>query len=133
MSATGAVEAPAATDVRLDLPAQARFLRLARLTASGLAGDLDFDIDEVEDLRVAVDEACAVLIEVATEGARLTLTYSLQDATVEVRGTVAATGAPTLHPVAANVLSLLADEFSVDHDDGQATFRFLARRGEAPG
>jgi serine/threonine-protein kinase RsbW len=126
-----AVEAPAGHDVRLDLPAETRFLRLARLTASGLAGDLDFDLDEVEDLRVAVDEACAVLVEVAADGARLALTYQIRGQTVEVCGDVAADRAPELHPVAQSVLALLASEFAVDHADGRASFRFLARRGEA--
>lgn len=132
MSATE-VEASVGADVRLELPAETRFLRLARLTASGLANDLDFDIDEVEDLRVAVDEACAVLVEVAADGSRLELTYALSGDTVEVRGAVPADERPELHPVAENVLALLARDFEVDHRDGRATFRFLARRGGAPG
>ena len=34
------------------------FLRLARVTAAGLAGRLGFSFDEVEDLRLAIDELC---------------------------------------------------------------------------
>ena len=34
------------------------YLRLVRLTAAGLASRLGFTFDEVEDLRIAVDELC---------------------------------------------------------------------------
>ncbi len=43
-------------DVRLSLPGRSAFVRLARLNAAGLAADLSFSVDEIEDLRIAVDE-----------------------------------------------------------------------------
>ncbi|MGW4973630.1 hypothetical protein ACWEP3_27550, partial [Streptomyces albidoflavus] len=32
------------------------------LATAGLAARLDFTLDEIEDLRIAVDEACAILL-----------------------------------------------------------------------
>ena len=61
--------------VRLVIPAHARFLRLARLTAAGIAGDSGFGLEAIEDLRVAVDEVCAILIEGAADGTELELVY----------------------------------------------------------
>ena len=64
---------------RLVIPAATRYLRLARLTAAGLAGDLGFRVDSVEDLRVAVDELCAVIIDGTPAGTMLELTYREHD------------------------------------------------------
>src|SRR5579875_1546526 len=52
--------APVATtdEVRLTVPAMPEYLRLARVTAAGLASRLGFSFDEVEDLRLAIDELC---------------------------------------------------------------------------
>ena len=49
-------------DVRLVVPAAAEYLRLVRLTAAGMASRLGFTFDEVEDLRIAVDELCFHLL-----------------------------------------------------------------------
>ena len=49
-------------DVRLVVPAAPEYLRLVRLTAAGLASRLGFTFDEVEDLRIAVDELCFHLL-----------------------------------------------------------------------
>lgn len=44
--------------VRLDFPAKADYLLLARLALSGLARTLPLDVEEVADLKLAVTEAC---------------------------------------------------------------------------
>ena len=36
---------------------------MIRTAAAGLAARLDLTLDEIEDLRIAVDEACALLLE----------------------------------------------------------------------
>jgi serine/threonine-protein kinase RsbW len=53
--------------VRLTIPAALEFVRIARLTASGVASRLGFDIDEIEDLRVAVDELSSILVDASTD------------------------------------------------------------------
>jgi serine/threonine-protein kinase RsbW len=45
-------------EVRLAVPATPEFLRLARVTAAGLASRLGFTFDQVEDLRLAIAELC---------------------------------------------------------------------------
>ena len=56
------------------LPADAGLLRLVRLVASGLASTAGFDVDELDDLRIAVDEAVAALLE-GGDGTRLPLRF----------------------------------------------------------
>jgi hypothetical protein len=46
----------------LRVPSATRSLRLVRLVVAGAAADLGFTVDAVEDLRVAVDEACGAVM-----------------------------------------------------------------------
>lgn len=49
--------------IKLALPINAAYVSAARLTASSIANRLGFDIDEIEDIKAAVSEACAFIIE----------------------------------------------------------------------
>jgi serine/threonine-protein kinase RsbW len=49
--------------VKVSVPAQAGFVTLLRSVVAGAAGHLGFGIDAIEDLRLAVGEACADLLE----------------------------------------------------------------------
>src|SRR2546423_5399007 len=42
-----------------------------RVVAADLAGRADFDLDSIADLRMAIDDACAVLVRLAAPGATL--------------------------------------------------------------
>jgi serine/threonine-protein kinase RsbW len=114
--------------VRLVIPAQARFLRLARLTAAGIAGDLGFGLEAIEDLRVAVDEAAAILMEGATDGAEIELVYRAADGGLVIEGSCENPGAePEIHPVARELLAMTADDHSVYCTGDVISFRLLKR------
>jgi serine/threonine-protein kinase RsbW len=49
--------------VKLEVGGDHRHVRIARLVASGVASLAGFDVEAVEDLRIAVDEGCVWLIE----------------------------------------------------------------------
>src|SRR5690242_4460174 len=57
--------------VTVKLPAVGAYLSVLRTATAGLAARLDFTLDEIEDLRIAVDEACAMLLSSALPGASL--------------------------------------------------------------
>ena len=118
--------------VALSLPADPRHLRLARLTASGFSADLGFSLDEVEELRLAVGEASALLVEHAAAGARLTVRYHDDDGELVVEGRCPADAdSPiTVDPVAEAVLVNTVDTFEVDRDGEANRFR-LAKRARA--
>ena len=120
-------------EIRLAIPAQSRFLRIARLTAAGIAGDLGFSLQEIEDLRVAVDEMCAVLIEGADPSVELELVYRIQGDELHLEGRCAHAGPlAELHPVARELLAMTADEFTVDLDGDGRRFRLTKRRAGQP-
>jgi serine/threonine-protein kinase RsbW len=59
----GAQADQAARDkVNVRMPADGAYLSVLRTATAGLAARLDFTLDEIEDMRIAVDEACAMLL-----------------------------------------------------------------------
>jgi serine/threonine-protein kinase RsbW len=54
------VDAMDAVDLRV--PADPAYLVVVRTATAGLASRLDLSLDEIEDLRIAVDEACSLLL-----------------------------------------------------------------------
>jgi serine/threonine-protein kinase RsbW len=69
---------PEAKDfVEVRLPAAGAYLSVLRTATAGLAARLDFTLDEIEDLRIAVDEACAILLQQAVPGSVLRCVFRL--------------------------------------------------------
>jgi len=52
--------------VSLLIPADASFVRVARLTASGFGSLHDLSVDDLDDLRLVVDELCGFFIDLGT-------------------------------------------------------------------
>jgi serine/threonine-protein kinase RsbW len=63
MTATSGDPTTASDTVDLRVPADPAYLAVLRTATAGLAARLDLTLDEIEDLRIAVDEACALLLE----------------------------------------------------------------------
>src|SRR3954462_13050383 len=82
----GPTSVPKQDEVRLAVPATAEFLRLARVTAAGLASRLGFTFDEVDDLRLAIDELCFALIGAKGRQGTVQLRYQVLDDGLEVTG-----------------------------------------------
>jgi serine/threonine-protein kinase RsbW len=55
--------ADVADTVDLRVPADPAYLAVIRTATAGLAARLDLTLDEIEDLRIAVDEACGLLLD----------------------------------------------------------------------
>ena len=70
--------------VTVRLPAEGAYLSVLRTATAGLAARLDFTLDEIEDLRIAVDEACAMLLAQADEGSSLQCEFTLSRDTMTI-------------------------------------------------
>jgi serine/threonine-protein kinase RsbW len=68
--------------VKVTLPAQPRLIRVARLVASGLANELGFDVDRLDDVRLAVGEACGFAVQIGAK--ELDVTYALDERSLGV-------------------------------------------------
>src|SRR4051794_34308905 len=75
-------------DAEVRLPADSAYVAVLRIATAGIAARLDFTLDDIEDLRMAVGEASAMLLERARPGGRLSARYYLDHDRVEVRVSV---------------------------------------------
>jgi serine/threonine-protein kinase RsbW len=98
--------------VEIRLPADSAYLSVLRTATAGLAARLDFTLDEIEDLRIAVDEACAMLLPHAIETATLTCRFELTPDTLTVTVTIPTTRGqlPERDTFSWTVLSALAGD-----------------------
>jgi serine/threonine-protein kinase RsbW len=71
-------------DVELRIPADSAFLSVLRTATAGLAARLDFTLDDIEDLRIAVDEASAMVLPQARPGSRLDCAFYLDEGRLQV-------------------------------------------------
>jgi len=122
-------------DVRLVVPAAAEYLRLVRLTAAGMASRLGFTFDEVEDLRIAVDELCFHLLgdgddEIPPDESRtMDLVYSAGPDSITITGRTGLSGAfPEPSELSEQILDALVDEHEVSGANGVVTFRLKKAR-----
>jgi serine/threonine-protein kinase RsbW len=121
-------------DVRLSVPAAPEYLRLVRLTAAGLASRLGFTFDEVEDLRIAVDELCFHLLgdvddETEVDGRTMDLVYSAGPDSITISGRTGLSGpVPEPSDLSEQILDALVDEHEVSDGDGMVNFRLTKRR-----
>lgn len=119
-------------EVRLTVPAAPEFLRLVRLTAAGLASRMGFTFDEVEDLRIAVDELCFLLLGDGDPERTVDLHYSAGPDSITIEGHTELSGPPPEpSELSEQILGALVDEHEVDGFGSKVHFRLLKRR-EAP-
>lgn len=115
----------ARADVELRLPADGAYVSVLRTMTAGLAARLDFTIDDIEDLRIAVGEACALVLAEADPGTSLEAEFHLAPAELVVAVSVAASSPATLDQdsFAWQVLTTLASDAVVESAAGRFTLR----------
>jgi serine/threonine-protein kinase RsbW len=113
--------------VDLTVPASSEHLRILRLVAASLAASLGLDVDQLDDLRIAVDELSSLLIEHAPPGCRLRLTLCSEGGSLVAEG-----GLTEDAPIAAidSVSQLILDGLDVEWSCAapSAAFRLVAPR-----
>jgi anti-sigma regulatory factor (Ser/Thr protein kinase) len=114
--------------VRLAIPAAPEFLRLARLAAADVASRVGFSYEDIEDLRIGVDELCHLLMAPGTENDDLELTFTLggDAVTVEGEGPPRAQSDPAMEQseISKRIVAAVVNEHEVSRaHDGAARFR----------
>ncbi len=137
------VDGAAPSVIRLDLPADPGMWTLARMAVSGIAAQLDFSVEAIEDLRIAVSELCRSCAAGSGGASRILIECSWDEHSIEVRCTATeitaggdpagASGRGELDEVqlSRRVLAALADAEEIeDLHDGARSGWF--RKGRQP-
>jgi serine/threonine-protein kinase RsbW len=120
------LHAPAKADVLLRVPADSAYVSVLRTMTAGLAARLDFTLDDIEDLRIAVGEACALVLPEATAGGDLEAEFRLTPGILAVTVGVPTEGprAPDYDSFAWQVLSTLTTSASANSDPARFEVTF---------
>jgi hypothetical protein len=120
-----------ATEIQLAIPGAPEFLRLARLAAADAGSRVGLSFDQLEDLRIAVDEL-GFTITGGEPDCTLTLTFHLDVDAIRVEGTCPDRGGsfePT--DLARTIVAAVVDEYQLEMVDGRR--RFLITKRARPG
>jgi hypothetical protein len=123
--------------VELNIPVGGDLMVLARLTTATVASRVGFDVEEIEDLRLAVNELCVSLVGDWGQG-RLALRFAWDDDEVEVsciHHSVTAIGYINLtppHVLTQSILDALVDDYGRDGESGHQRAWFRKRRAQLP-
>ena len=121
--------------IRLTVPASLEYVRIVRLTASGVASRLGFDVEELEDLRVAVDELASIVVESA-DGGELTVNFAVLADMLRIEGEAALPAESADREVRADeltsqILAAVVDEWELETHGGRVRFTCI-RRAPSP-
>ena len=146
MSAPDTVGVSTANRVELSIAADARMLFLARMTGAAVAARAEFEYEQVEDLRLAIDELCVRLMSGGPPG-RIGLLFQWdEEGTVEVVGTLTPgddpsgnghhrglTSAGAAEELSERILDALVDDHGGDVIGGVERAWLRVRRQDHPG
>ena len=116
--------------VRLSLPATPAYVRIVRLAASGIATNLGFDVDELDDLRVAVGELVNLTLEVC-EPETLDVVFTIAGNEFQIEGSAPAADGRTveLDILTRQILDAFLDTYKIEIADGRVCFTCTLRPG----
>jgi len=116
--------------VRLEVPALPEFLRITRIMVAGVASRIGFTLDEVEDLRIAIDELCFALVGKGHTGT-ISIRYLMLDDGLAVEGQSHfgddGVSTPTLSPMSHQILGAMVDDVELGSSPEGPTFRMVKR------
>lgn len=113
-----------AEHVTLELPLTARYAVTVRAVAASMASAVGLSVDDIEDLRLGVNEAVSLLTDVDDEDlgddARLHVTFEVEPGRIAVSarrsGLSASVSEPEIDVLARRILDTVVDEFSLGAD-----------------
>jgi len=108
-------------DIKVSLPAKAEYLHILRSVVASAAASMDFTIDDIDDLRLVVDEACGQVLSISNGATALNLSIGFSNRAIEL--TVSTDGKPAQplesiqETMAWTILSALSDNLQMEDGD----------------
>ena len=115
--------------VSIKIPASPQYLGVLRLVAAGLAARLRFTLEDIEDLKIAVDELSAYITGSQGREGSLDVRFLIGDDRIEIRGTALLQAGhkvrTDLTELSQMILETVADSASLGQLDGSPTFTLV--------
>ena len=111
--------------VELDVPLASRYASTVRAVAASVGAELGFTVDDIDDLRLGVNEAVSILSDVdGAAEARIHIRFETDDGVVTVRCSRRGVDEPVVEGdidvLARRILDAVVDEYSLD-ESGRIT------------
>lgn len=118
--------------IKMEISANPEYVGIIRLTTSGIANKIGFSIDDIEDMKVAVSEACTNAIKHSSDD-RFYITFNIIDngLNIEIKDNgvgcnIDLLGKPDLENPKENglgifIIQTLMDEVSIESSDNKGT------------
>lgn len=102
-------------EIQVAVPAEPDFIHVVRSVTGAVAASFDLPYDEIDDLRIAIDEACSHLLDVRPNDGVLRLAISTEETRIRFLASIEAPDAawppPDAHQTLTwQVLAALADD-----------------------
>jgi serine/threonine-protein kinase RsbW len=116
--------------VTLTIPADGAYLSILRTATAGVAARLDFTLDGIEDLRMAVDEACALLLPQSKAESNLRCAFDVGESSLTIAVTAESSSPkpPRRDGFAWTVLTALTTDVDATVDGSFVTLRLTRDR-----
>lgn len=119
-------------EVQLTLPPETAYLRIARLAVIAIAEDVGLGHDDIDDLRIALDELVMLLLESGPSDRPIELSIRREVAGLSVEGwRTADERMLRLTRRAERILGAAVDSFDVATDRGRHWFKIEKRAGSS--
>jgi hypothetical protein len=115
------------TQIQLAIPGAPEFMRLARLAAADAGSRVGMTFEDLEDLRIAVDELGFTITGGRPECV-LNLVFTLRESAIEIEGSCADEGG-SFEPseLARTIVAAVVDEYQLETVNGERRFRLIKR------
>ncbi|NTW29066.1 MAG: ATP-binding protein [Coriobacteriia bacterium] len=123
--------------VTLTVPAKSEYAKTVRMTAAALVGHFEMTYDEVDDVRMAADEAFVYAAETVPEGADVKFEFTLGDDSIAIDVLLgreipdADNGVERSVAYAVFILEAVCDSYEFASDEAGAHLRIVKRVGNA--
>ena len=117
--------------LRVAVPARSEFLHLVRLNVAGALGDAGFSVEEIDDVKIAVEELSSTLLRSATgENLDVTINVDGDEATVTGSRTNPSEADVAVEEFAQTILEAVVDSYRVESTESVVTFALRKRSRE---
>lgn len=121
--------------ISIKIPASPQYLQVVRLVAAGLASRIGFTLEDIDDLKIGVDELSAYLTGAQGREGTLEVRFAIGEGKIEITGT--ARLAPgdkvrtDLTEFSQMILATVADSATLAQRDGAPVFELVKSKKPA--